>query len=185
MLSIIIINYRTWKFTQRAIRFLLSSLPAEVRPNHDLEIIVVDNHSDDEQSQGFIKDNPDVRVYSSEGNFGYSHGCNQGALHARGNWLLFMNPDVLADWKSLSRLLNAATTDSVHAIYTARQLNEAGRLQRSLRTFHKPNNVFSPGPCSHKIYQYKQTPILSRYLPRVRKSLNRRLGKRVPTFNKS
>lgn len=122
---------------------MLSSLTVEVRPNHDLEIIVVDNHSDDEQSQGFIKDNPDVRVYSSEGNFGYSHGCNQGALHARGNWLLFMNPDVLADWKSLSRLLNAATTDSVHAIYTARQLNEAGRLQRSFAPFTSPI-TFSP-----------------------------------------
>lgn len=135
MLSIIIVNFRTWAYTQRAIDFLLSSIPPDIRPNRDMEIIVVDNHSKDACIQEFCRNNPNIRLYLSQGNYGYSHGCNQGALHARGDWLLFMNPDVKTDWKTVNKLLEAAKADSSHAIFTARQLDESGKPQRTFAPF--------------------------------------------------
>jgi hypothetical protein len=135
MLSIIIVNFRTWAFTQRAIDFLLSSLPSDIHLNQVLEIVVVDNHSNDWIIENFSEKNPGIRVLLSDGNHGYSYGCNYGALHAGGNWLLFMNPDVLADWKSLNKFFQAAKADNKHSIFTARQINKAGKPQRTFAPF--------------------------------------------------
>jgi len=142
MLSIIIVNFQTWTFSQRAIDFLKVSLPSKIQINRELEIIVIDNHSNDGFLQDFIDRNPDVLVYLSEGNYGYAHGCNYGARCARGEWLLFMNPDVLADWQSLSRLLNIAKSDQRHSIYTGRQVNDNGRPQRTFAPFTSAATVF-------------------------------------------
>ncbi len=142
MLSIIIVNFQTWTYSQRAIDFLKTSLPSNIQINRELEIIVIDNHSNDGFLQGFIDRNPDVRVYLSEGNYGYAHGCNQGARYARGEWLLFMNPDVLADWQSLSRLITIAESDQRHSIYTGRQINDNGKPQRTFAPFTSAATVF-------------------------------------------
>jgi GT2 family glycosyltransferase len=158
MLSIIIVNFRTWQFTQRAVDFLKTSLPSDAQINRELEIVIVDNHSNDGNLQGFIDRNPEVRVYLSEGNYGYSHGCNQGALHARGDWLLFMNPDVLADWSSLSRLLTTAKSDHKHSIYTGRQVNDAGKPQRTFAPFTSAATVFPLFRILLRIFNPKKYP---------------------------
>lgn len=158
MLSIIVVNFRTWHFTQKAIDFLKHSLPSDVQLNRDLEIVIIDNHSNDGELEGFIISNPEIRICLSEGNYGYSHGCNQGALHAKGDWLLFMNPDVLADWQSLSRLLTIAKSDQNHSIYTGRQIDDAGKPQRTFAPFTSASTIFPLCRFFLKLFNPKRYP---------------------------
>lgn len=135
MLSVIIVNYRTWDHVARNLDSLFSSLPAGVEPAKDFEILVVDNHSDDGRFNSFQARYPQVRLMLSGGNFGYAYGCNQGAGAARGDWLLFMNPDVVCDWENLSALWSAAREHRDWAILTAPQYDTRQRLQRSFAPF--------------------------------------------------
>ena len=61
-----------------------------------MEIIIVDNHSDDE-SIGMLRARfracPSVRIVESAANIGFGRGNAIGAAHARGRYLLFINPD--------------------------------------------------------------------------------------------
>ncbi len=55
------------------------------------EFIVVDNASP--QGPGKLGLNPDLRLIQSTANGGFGAGCNLGARHAKGRYLLFLNPD--------------------------------------------------------------------------------------------
>lgn len=131
MLSVIIVNYRTWDHISNGLETLLPSVPA----GSPLEIIVVDNHSQDGRLAEFAVRQPQVKVVQSQGNFGYAHGCNLGAKTARGSWLLFMNPDVVAEWKNIKALWDAVQNNPDYAILTAPQFSLKGRLQKSFGSF--------------------------------------------------
>ena len=76
----------------------LTSLNKCSYPN--LEIIVIDNASLDDSVQ-FIKSNfPEVNLIQSEYNRGFSGGCNFGAQHTKGEYLLILNNDTVheSDW---------------------------------------------------------------------------------------
>lgn len=136
MLSIVIVNYRTWDHIERNLASLLASLPdGRSLAELEVEMVVVDNHSDDGRLDDFAAKHPELRVIESQGNYGYSHGCNQGARAARGDWLLFMNPDVVCDWVNLAALWQAGRDHPDWAILTAPQYDLKGRLQRSFAPF--------------------------------------------------
>ena len=108
MLSIIIVNYRTWQFIERNLDNLLGSLPQDRETDMlPFEVIVADNSPGDEGMQEFVRKFPWVRIVRTEGNFGYGYAVNRGAELARGDWLLFMNPDVVCYWQNLQALLDA------------------------------------------------------------------------------
>lgn len=115
-LSIIIVNYRGWQPLGR----LLAAL--EVADNEDLrlEIIVVDNCSDDGNWEAFTRQFSKPVFIQNSGNHGFAHGCNTGANKATSPLLLFLNPDTLPTPEALSELV-----DSYHkldfAILSCRQ----------------------------------------------------------------
>jgi GT2 family glycosyltransferase len=57
----------------------------------EYEIIVVDNASP--QGSSRLRLDPDVGLIRSSANGGFGAGCNLGARHAAGRYLLFLNPD--------------------------------------------------------------------------------------------
>ena len=76
----------------------LISLKNCTYPN--LEITVVDNDSSDDSAQ-YIKTNfPEINLIQSEYNRGFAGGCNFGAQHAKGKYLLILNNDTThkPDW---------------------------------------------------------------------------------------
>ena len=76
----------------------LTSMNICTYPN--FEIIVVDNDSSD-SSVEFIKTNfSKVNLIQSEYNRGFAGGCNLGAQHAKGEYLLILNNDTThePDW---------------------------------------------------------------------------------------
>jgi GT2 family glycosyltransferase len=72
---------------------ILSSI-ASVRERSqttEYEVIVVDNASP--QGASRLTLDPDIRLVRSSVNGGFGAGCNLGARHAKGRYLLFLNPD--------------------------------------------------------------------------------------------
>ena len=88
MVSIIIPHYNGGDLLYNCIDSIYGSIVLK-----DFEIIVVDNGSTD-NSINRVKNNfQDVKIISSNSNLGYSGGCNLGATHASGKYLLFLNND--------------------------------------------------------------------------------------------
>jgi GT2 family glycosyltransferase len=69
----------------------LPDLIRELRP--DDELIVVDNDSDDGTADSVRELAPGARVIEAGANLGFGAGCNLGAREARGELLVFLNPD--------------------------------------------------------------------------------------------
>ncbi|MEY2688435.1 MAG: hypothetical protein RL375_2633 [Pseudomonadota bacterium] len=91
-LSILIVTYNS----SRYVGPLLTALRTELAPL-EAEVIVVDNASQDDTPAIVRRDHPWVRLDASATNLGFAAGNNRGAAHARGRWLLLLNPDALPE----------------------------------------------------------------------------------------
>ena len=83
--SIITINYNGLDDTCA----LLDTLPF----NDDLEVIVVDNASKEDEASIIEKRYPSVKVIRSKDNLGFAGGNNLGIKAAHGKYLFFINND--------------------------------------------------------------------------------------------
>jgi GT2 family glycosyltransferase len=87
-LSIIIPTWNTSSVTKKCIDTINQYLP-----EHYFEIIVIDNHSEDDTITNISK-LPHVKLIKNQNNLGFSIANNQGAKIAKGNYLLFLNSDM-------------------------------------------------------------------------------------------
>lgn len=87
--SIIIVNYNTYKMTSECIDSIISHTS-----DINFEIIVVDNGSSDQSKECFEKDLRIKYIYSKE-NLGFGIANNIGAQYAQGRYLLLLNSDTL------------------------------------------------------------------------------------------
>ena len=99
-LSIVIVNYKTWS----SLSLCLDSIKKQ--DNILIDVIVVDNNSDDHQISNFkIQYNWIEWVESSE-NLGFAKACNLGAHKSNSDWILFLNPDTILEKNCLKPLLS-------------------------------------------------------------------------------
>ncbi len=138
MLSIIIVNYRSWKRLSACLHSV------EQQGLQDLEVIVVDNFSNDGQGESFAAQFPNVKWIMQNINGGFAQACNKGAAHANGNWLLFLNPDTILNTPILNPLLEKAEQHSDWKLIGIRQLNDAGKDTHPHGVFLKWWNVWPP-----------------------------------------
>ena len=89
-ISIIILNYNTGSFTESCLNSIFENTDVSI-----LEIIVVDNNSVERSVELLKKKFPSVKFFFRNTNDGFAGGCNFGAGEATGNYLLFLNPDVV------------------------------------------------------------------------------------------
>lgn len=61
----------------------------------DLQVIVVDNHSRDGSQEYLQPKFPEVNFISNETNTGFAKACNRGLKCAKGEFVLFLNPDTI------------------------------------------------------------------------------------------
>ena len=137
-LSIIIVSYRSWN----RLDVCLKSIAAQ--PMDNIEVIVVDNHSDDGQAQQFISMHPQVRFILQDTNAGFAQACNRGAKEAKGNWLLFLNPDTVLQPNTLAPLLDKVGNEPSWKMIGIRQLNDQGKDTHPHGLFLKWWNVWAP-----------------------------------------
>lgn len=110
--SLIIVAYNSRAYLGPCIESILD----EIGP-HD-EIIVVDNGSRDGSAHFVRSHYPQVRVICGE-NVGYAGGNNRGAAAARGQYLVFLNPDTVLHPGSLAALLVPLRAETDVALTTA------------------------------------------------------------------
>ncbi|WP_018291837.1 glycosyltransferase family 2 protein [Verrucomicrobium sp. 3C] len=78
-----------------------------------LEILVVDNASGDGTADWIAGKFPEIRLWRNPENVGFARACNQGMLEARGEILLFVNPDLrFPDPDAVAQLVSTLRSDS-------------------------------------------------------------------------
>jgi GT2 family glycosyltransferase len=109
MISIIVVNYNT---TQSTIT-LIKSIGEYTKSQ--LELIVVDNGSQPNESETISNSNDDLIIVRSEENLGFSGGNNLGIKIAKGSHLLFLNSDTTLPDRNLPYTLRDSLTKNPKA----------------------------------------------------------------------
>jgi N-acetylglucosaminyl-diphospho-decaprenol L-rhamnosyltransferase len=123
LVSLVAVNYDGAALIER---FLASVRASDYE---SFEVIVVDNASGDGSADIYAA-NEDVRVIRSDVNLGFGRGCNLGAANARGQLLLFMNPDVELSTDTISVLVRDMLATPAAAIVCATTVVEGFRHER-------------------------------------------------------
>ena len=125
-LSIIIVTWRSVEY----FRACIHSIYRETR-SLAIEIIVVDNASND-GSEAIIKDEfSQVKFFQSHENLGFARANNLGYAHSSGEILLFLNPDTEIHTDVLAGMVGHLRSNPEVGVVGARLLNTDGSLQTS------------------------------------------------------
>jgi GT2 family glycosyltransferase len=129
-LSIIIVSYNNKNLLRESLKCIKK---AGISLNY--EIIVVDNASHDGTTKMLRFEFPEVITIASSKNLGFAAGNNLAVKYAKGEKLLFLNPDILILHGSVEKL--AAFLDANHdvGLVGPKLLNPDGALQYSAFRF--------------------------------------------------
>lgn len=134
-LSIIIVNYNVKHFLEQclySVRRATNGLRAE--------IIVVDNHSEDNSLAYLQPLFPEVQFLANQQNLGFSKACNQGLKLSNGNYVLFLNPDTIVPEDCFEKCIEFFESHPDAGALGIKMLDGAGRfLKESKRSFPSPS----------------------------------------------
>ena len=122
-LSVVIVSFRGWSRLSKCLESLDSFTGNIIKT----EVIVVDNKSGDTTILDIEKRFPKFRFVYNTVNGGYANGCNLGAKHATGEFILFLNPDTVVTETEVEKLLDVARQNPEYGIVSCRQVNEKGK----------------------------------------------------------
>ncbi|MFA5995439.1 MAG: glycosyltransferase family 2 protein [Patescibacteria group bacterium] len=137
ILSIIILNYNT----KHLLRLMLKNLVAlNLTISH--EIIVVDNHSQDDSVKMVKKYFPQVRLIENDKNVGHAAGNNIGMRVAKGKYFLIINSDIIIhQTKALYDIIEYMEQHTDIGILGPKLLNGDGSVQYSC---FRPYRLLTP-----------------------------------------
>ncbi|MBE2222781.1 MAG: glycosyltransferase family 2 protein [Anaerolineae bacterium] len=98
-LSIIIVSYNTRQLLDNC----LASIQAAEAPEGGLEVIVVDNASQDGSQEMVQRTYPDVCLLALAENLGFSAANNRGTAVSQGEYVLFLNSDTVVEPDALCK----------------------------------------------------------------------------------
>lgn len=125
LVSVVIVTYGGWRWTRRTLEAL--------RDHTDLpfEVIVVDNASPDGTAERLREEVRGATLLANEENIGFAAAADQGAAAARGDFLVFLNPDALVTSGWLPPLLDVLESDPRAGATVPMLLNPDGTLQEA------------------------------------------------------
>jgi hypothetical protein len=126
-ISVCVVTYRA----KDLLRECLKSLYA--RTHASIEVIVVDNGSQDGTIHMLEAEFPGVRCMENESNLGFTAPMNQALKQASGRYLLQLNPDTLILPEALDRLVSFLESNPEVGICGPKVLNRDGSLQKPCR----------------------------------------------------
>ena len=162
-LSIIIVSYNSLKFIKNCIESLFFSIGSlEKKENKNKitwELIIVDNGSSDGSIEYLKKlklESDGISVIEMGENRGFCSASNIGAERARGEFLLFLNPDTKFIQKGLDNIIkfyNEESKGSKVGIIGAKLLNFDNSLQYSCRSFPTLARQFYESYFLHRLFK--------------------------------
>lgn len=123
-ISVVIVNYNTRDFLRACLQSLVEQPLA-------IEIIVVENASQDGSAAMVRESFPDVRLLAQTRNTWYCGGNNIGIDAATADWVLLLNPDTVVAPDALTLLLETARERPDYAGATGRLIYPNGETQRT------------------------------------------------------
>ncbi len=136
-LSIIIVN---WNSGLR-LRANMDSLRRENDPT-GLEVLIVDNASAD-GSADTIADDASARLIRLPSNHGFAAAANIASRKARGDWLLFINPDIIHTPNNIGSLLSGVTSHPEAVGGCGCLVDADGRPQRHFQLRRLPSPAWA------------------------------------------
>ena len=130
-LTVIIPNYRKPELVQTCLTSLRSALDA---CEDEVEVVVVDDGSNDGALSGLAVEFPWAAFVGLARNHGYPGAVNAGFRIARGEWIFTLNNDTTVHPQLLANLLRAA-----------RSRMDVGHLAAQQRFMHDPTRLCSSG----------------------------------------
>lgn len=124
--SVIVVSYNTRAMTLAALR----SLAAETVATR-FEVIVVDNASADASAAAIAAEPGERTLIALDDNIGFAAANNLASTHARGDFILLLNPDTLVQDRAVDRLMAFARITPEARIWGGRTLFGDGRLNPS------------------------------------------------------
>lgn len=137
-LSIIIVNYNVKYFLEQCLHAVAKSATG-----FSHEIIVVDNASSDESRSYLERRFPMVLFIWNNTNIGFAKANNQGLKIAKGEYILFLNPDTIIPEDCLQRCMEHLKKEQRAGALGIRMLDGTGNfLRESKRGFPTPIAAF-------------------------------------------
>ncbi len=132
--SVVIISYNGKDFLRKSLRGLEQSV---WRPN---KIIVIDDHSNDGTGAMVKKEFPSVEYIYNEKNIGPTASRNKGAKLALGEYIVFLDNDIIVQPDSLERLILFLDMTKDAGMVGGKLLNEQGG-EIFWNMGHRPNFI--------------------------------------------
>jgi GT2 family glycosyltransferase len=121
--TIITVNFNQKQVTESLLNSIFSK-----NTFHPLEIIVVDNASKDNPTEGWRKKYPSVKFIRSDKNLGFAGGNNLGVKEATGDYLFFINNDTEITSHLIEGLVTTLDSDPT-----------VGMVSPKIKYFDKPD----------------------------------------------
>lgn len=126
-LSIIIVTYNS----SQHIKDMLLSIEKQTKTPH--EIIVIDNNSFDQTIAQIYASKVNIRLLQQKENLGFSRANNLGVKDAKGEYLLFLNPDTMVLDHAIDNLYNFLKSRDDVGIVAPQLIEDNGNIQPSVR----------------------------------------------------
>lgn len=157
-LSVIIVNYNVKHFIELCIDSVIKA-----SKNIDIEIIVVDNNSQDGSCELIRNKYPKVTLVENKENKGFSKANNQAVTLSNSEYLLFLNPDTVMPEDFLHKALQYLDTHPQVGALGPKLIDGKGKYapdsKKSFPTLSVAifkttgiNNVFKKSPYFNKYY---------------------------------
>ncbi len=130
LISIIIPTYNNWEYTSNCLKSIYENKDNQTR----FEVIVVDNCSKDGTKENLkvLSDKYDhFKVILNDENLGFAKACNIGAENSAGNFILFLNNDIIVKGKWLDKMLGEFRKSDELGAVGAKLLYPDGTIQHA------------------------------------------------------
>ncbi len=134
--SVCIVNWNTREHLRECLASLRQNC-AEL----GVEVIVVDNASDDGSAEMVMTEYPDVRLLALEENVGYAAGNNLALREAKGRYRLLLNPDIVLKPGAIEALVSFLDDHPKAGAVAPRLRLRDGSVQLTCRSFPDPDVV--------------------------------------------
>jgi GT2 family glycosyltransferase len=127
--SVVMVVYQTGEALVESILHVLAEPLVE-------EFVIVDNGSpadEAERLRALGRTEPKIVLQQGHGNVGFARGANMGAETARGEYIIFLNPDANLQQGCVAALVGAFEGQPVPTVVGARVMNTDGTEQRGGR----------------------------------------------------
>lgn len=115
-ISIVVVSFNTRDVTLECLRSVQN------QTNSEYELIVIDNASSDGSADAIRSEFPDISLLAEPQNHGFAKANNIASKHAKGEYLLLLNPDTVVLDGAIDKLLKFARSTPRAKIWGGRTL---------------------------------------------------------------